>query len=53
MRLLRSGTGPNYFLTNVKIGARTRTRTGTVFLPRDFKSLASTNFAIRALFVDV
>ncbi len=29
-------------------GARSRNRTGTVFLPRDFKSLASTNFAIRA-----
>ena len=31
-----------------KFGARSRTRTGTVFPPRDFKSLASTNFAIRA-----
>ena len=31
-------------------GARGRNRTGTVFLPRDFKSLASTNFATRALF---
>ena len=30
-------------------GARSRTRTGTEFPPRDFKSLASTNFAIRAL----
>ena len=30
-------------------GARGRNRTGTVFLPRDFKSLASTNFATRAL----
>ena len=29
-------------------GARGRNRTGTVFLPRDFKSLASTNFATRA-----
>ena len=29
-------------------GARSRGRTGTVSLPRDFKSLASTNFAIRA-----
>ena len=31
-------------------GARGRNRTGTVFLPRDFKSLASTNFATRTLF---
>ncbi len=30
-------------------GARSRSRTGTVFPPRDFKSLASTNFAIRAM----
>jgi hypothetical protein len=30
-------------------GARGRSRTGTVFPPRDFKSLASTNFATRAL----
>ncbi len=29
-------------------GARSRNRTGTVLPPRDFKSLASTNFAIRA-----
>ncbi len=29
-------------------GARGRTRTGTGLLPRDFKSLASTNFATRA-----
>ena len=29
-------------------GARSRTRTGTALRPRDFKSLASTNFAIRA-----
>ncbi len=29
-------------------GARGRSWTGTVFLPRDFKSLASTNFATRA-----
>ena len=29
-------------------GARGRTRTGTVLPPRDFKSLASTNFATRA-----
>ena len=29
-------------------GARGRTRTGTEFPPRDFKSLASTNFATRA-----
>jgi hypothetical protein len=28
--------------------ARGRTRTGTGFPPRDFKSLASTNFATRA-----
>ena len=32
----------------VVCGARGRNRTGTVFLPRDFKSLASTNFATRA-----
>ena len=31
-------------------GARGRNRTGTVFPPRDFKSLASTNFATRANF---
>ena len=29
-------------------GARGRTWTGTVLPPRDFKSLASTNFATRA-----
>ena len=29
-------------------GARGRNRTGTPFLARDFKSLASTNFATRA-----
>jgi hypothetical protein len=33
-------------------GARSRNRTGTVLPPRDFKSLASTNFAIRAYLVD-
>ena len=32
----------------VQDGARGRNRTGTVFPPRDFKSLASTNFATRA-----
>ena len=32
----------------VFIGARGRTRTGKGSLPRDFKSLASTNFATRA-----
>ena len=32
----------------LEFGARSRNRTGTVFPPRDFKSLASTNFAIRA-----
>ncbi len=31
-----------------KYGARGRTRTGTGLPPRDFKSLASTNFATRA-----
>ena len=31
-----------------KNGARGRNRTGTVLPPRDFKSLASTNFATRA-----
>jgi hypothetical protein len=30
-------------------GARGRTRTGKTFRSRDFKSLASTNFATRAL----
>ena len=29
-------------------GARGRTRTGTALRPRDFKSLASTNFATQA-----
>lgn len=29
-------------------GARSRTRTGTALRPRDFKSLASTDFATRA-----
>ena len=29
-------------------GARSRTRTGTALLPRDFKSLVSTNFTTRA-----
>ena len=32
-----------------RFGARGRNRTGTVFPPRDFKSLASTNFATRAI----
>ena len=32
----------------LQVGARGRTRTGTVLPPRDFKSLASTNFATRA-----
>ena len=31
-----------------RYGARDRGRTDTVFPPRDFKSLASTNFATRA-----
>lgn len=30
------------------IGARSRNRTGTAVKPRDFKSLVSTNFTIRA-----
>ena len=30
-------------------GARSRTRTGTALLPRDFKSLVSTNFTTRAI----
>ena len=34
--------------TELIFGARGRNRTGTVSLPRDFKSLASTNFATRA-----
>ena len=29
-------------------GARSRNRTGKTFRPRDFKSLVSTNFTIRA-----
>jgi hypothetical protein len=40
--------GENGCALRFKGGARSRTRTGTVFPPRDFKSLASTNFAIRA-----
>ena len=32
----------------LRYGARGRTRTGTELPPRDFKSLASTNFATRA-----
>ena len=35
-------------LLEVPNGARGRNRTGTVLPPRDFKSLASTNFATRA-----
>ena len=38
----------SWIALNSKNGARSRSRTGTVFPPRDFKSLASTNFAIRA-----
>ena len=34
-------------------GARSRNRTGTTVKSRDFKSLASTNFAIRAEILDV
>lgn len=34
-------------------GARGRTRTGTVLPPRDFKSLASTNFATRACVLSI
>ncbi len=36
----------------VSFGARTRNRTGTALRPRDFKSLASTSFAIRAVVRD-
>ncbi len=32
-------------------GARSRSRTGTTFRSRDFKSLASTNFATRSISV--
>ena len=35
-------------LPKMSNGARGRTRTGTGLLPRDFKSLASANFATRA-----
>ena len=35
-------------INSMNFGARSRGRTGMVSLPRDFKSLASTNFAIRA-----
>ena len=35
-------------VTEYYFGARGRNRTGTVLPPRDFKSLASTNFATRA-----
>ena len=35
-------------LSKMSNGARGRTRTGTGLLPRDFKSLASANFATRA-----
>ena len=44
-------TGCGHHFNGLKVhssGARGRNRTGTVFLPRDFKSLASTNFATRA-----
>ena len=41
-----------YGLEQIINGARSRNRTGTVFPPRDFKSLASTNFAIRAYLMD-
>ena len=32
------------------VGAQSRNRTGTAFLPRDFKSLVSTNFTTWAEF---
>ena len=35
-------------LPTTQFGARDRSRTGTALRPRDFKSLASTNFATRA-----
>ena len=34
----------------VRVGARGRSRTGTAVRPRDFKSLASTSFATRAIY---
>ena len=34
-------------------GARSRTRTGTALLPRDFKSLVSTNSTISAFLASV
>ena len=37
-----------YGLVEDRDGARSRTRTGTALLPRDFKSLVSTNFTTRA-----
>ena len=40
--------GVTCYRLHIIYGARSRNRTGTVFPPRDFKSLASTNFAIRA-----
>ena len=43
-----SKTSTRVIGVRLKDGARSRNRTGTVFLPRDFKSLASTSSAIRA-----
>ena len=40
--------GSSSTLSKMSNGARGRTRTGTGLLPRDFKSLASANFATRA-----
>ena len=37
------------FYLMINTGARGRNRTGMVLPPRDFKSLASTNFATRAM----
>ena len=43
-----TGLVSQYLLIYKKSGTRDRTRTDTVFLPGDFESPASTNFATRA-----
>ncbi|MEA3181716.1 MAG: hypothetical protein QOI59_5239, partial [Gammaproteobacteria bacterium] len=47
---LRWTKANGYVAYTTKIGARSRTRTGMALRPRDFKSLASTDFATRAYF---
>lgn len=44
-RMIQKSLGSGGYLD----GARSRTRTGTLLLARDFKSPASTDFAIRAV----